>query len=72
MPQSKSLQSNKRYEFIDGDFHKMCERFNIRTTTRALYSPWRNGLCESHDQFLTNIFLKVHGDTKCDNEVALA
>ena len=59
-------------EFISDDFVTMCERFNIKISTTPSYSPWSNGLCERHNQTLTNTILKVKEDTKCDWETALA
>ena len=36
------------------------------------YSPWINRLCERHNQTLTNMFLKIREDIKCDMNTALA
>ena len=59
-------------EFVSDSFYEMCEKFNIKVTTTASYSPWSNGLCERHNQFLTNMLDKIHSDVKCDYDIALA
>ena len=50
----------------------MCEAFNIKIDSTPSYSPWSNRLCERHNQTLTNMFLKIGEDIKCDMDTALA
>ena len=57
---------------ISDEFYKLYERFNITVITTPSYSPWSNGLCERHNQFLTNMLDKIRDDVKCDYDVALA
>ena len=68
----KRLCSDNGGEFISDEFYEMCERFNIEVITAPSYSPWSNGLCKPHNQFLTNMLDKVCDDIKCDYDVALA
>ena len=41
---------------------KNSETCEIKGKTTAAYSPWSNGLCERHNQTLTNIMQKVRAD----------
>ena len=59
-------------EFISDSFYEMCEQFNIKVISTLSYSPWSNGLCERHNQFLTSILLKIIDDTNSPYDVALA
>ena len=59
-------------EFISDEFVDMCEAFGMKMSTTPSYSPWSNGLCERHNQTLTNILLKIKEDVKCDWDTALA
>ena len=54
----KRLFSDNGGEFISDEFYEISERFNIKVITTLSYSPWSNGLCERHNQFLTNMFDK--------------
>ena len=68
----KRLFSENRGEFISDEFYERCERFNIKVITTPSQSPWSNGLCKLHNQFITTILDKIHDDVKCDYDVALA
>ena len=69
-------------EFISDEFYEMCESSNIKVITTPSYSPWSNGLCRRHKQFLDNIRVhikcnyvmldKIRDDIKCNYDVALA
>lgn len=60
-------------EFISDDFYEICELFNISVVTTPAKSPWSNGVCERHNQILTNIMLKIKDDVKsCNWHTALA
>ena len=50
----------------------MCERFNMNVKSSATFSPWSNGVCERYNQTLTNILLKVKGNTNCGYDTAFA
>ena len=67
----KRLFTDNGGEFISDEFYEMCERFNIKVITTPSYSPWSNGLCGWHSQFLTNMLDRICDDVKCDY-VALA
>ena len=58
--------------FIGEDFVQLCETFNVKATTTVSYSPWSNGTCERHNQFITYILHKVYDDAKCDYVTPLA
>ena len=68
----KRLCSDNGGEFISDEFYEMCERFNIEVITAPSYSPWSNGLCKQHNQFLTNMLDKICDGIKCDYDVPLA
>ena len=55
----ETVFSDNGGEFVGGDFIAMCEGFNIKVTTTPSYLPWSNGLCERHNQTLSNILLKI-------------
>ena len=57
----KVVLSDNGSEFNNEEFRDMCENFNIEVKTTAAYSPWSNGLCERHNQTLTNIMQKSQG-----------
>nr|XP_039264060.1 uncharacterized protein LOC120339893 [Styela clava] len=59
-------------EFNNEEFRDMCENFNISVKTTPAYSPWSNGVCERHNQILTNILIKIKKDVQCNWETALA
>ena len=58
-------------EFNNEEMRDMAENFNIEIKTTAAYSPWSNGLCERHNQTLTEIMLKVKKSSGCDWKTAL-
>ena len=60
----KVVLSDNGSEFNNEEFRDMCQNFNIEVKTTAAYSPWSNGLCERHNQTLTNIMQKVRADKK--------
>ena len=43
---------------------------SIFGATKKIFSPWRNGIFEQHNQTLIRIMLKVMGDTKRDCDTA--
>ena len=59
-------------EFIGEEMYELCHSFGIKVITTPGYSPWSNGLCERHNQTLTNMLLKIKNDVKCDSEIAFA
>ena len=67
-----TIFSDNGGEFISDKFYDMCEAFNIKVLTTPSRSPWSNGLCERHNQTLTNMYLKIKEDVNCDMETALA
>ena len=68
----KRLFSDNGGEFDNDEVRDMAENFNIQVVTTPAYSPWSNGLCERHNQILTEILLKVKKDHKLDWETALS
>ena len=68
----KRLFNDNEGEFISDEFYEMSERFNIKVITTPSYSPWSNGLCKRHKQFLTNMIEGICDDVNCDYDVALA
>ena len=68
----KRVFSDNGGEFISKEFQEMSEKFNFKIMTTASYSPWSNGLCERHNQTLTNMLNKIRDDVKCNNDTVLA
>ena len=66
------LFSDNGGEIISYESYEMSEMFNIKAIPTPSSSPWSYGLCERHNQFLTNMFDKICDNVKCDCDVALA
>ena len=49
------LFSDSGSEFIGQNFAELCETYNIKVTTTALYRRRINGTCEHHNQFTITI-----------------
>ena len=58
-------------EFVNDDFLKLCEEFNIKVKTTGAKAPWSNGLVEHHNLVLSEMLNKVLDDTKCPFDIAL-
>ena len=58
-------------EFCSRDFYELCELFNIAVDTTPAYSPWSNGQCERHNQFLTEMVVKIKDDVNCSWDTAV-
>ena len=69
---STRIFSDNGGEFISDNFYGMCEKFNIKMISTPSYSPWSNGLCERHNQFLTSILSKIIDDRNSPYDVSLA
>ena len=54
--------SDNGSEFNNEEFQDMCKNFSIELKTTAAHSTWSNGLCDRHNQTLTNIMQKVRAD----------
>ena len=59
-------------EFNNNDFRSMGENFNIDIMCTAAESPWSNGVCERLNAVLKDNVLKIHEETKCNVDTALA
>ncbi|XP_077971779.1 uncharacterized protein LOC144425883 [Styela clava] len=59
-------------EFNNHEFLDMCDNFNIIVNTSPAYSPWSNGVCERHNQVLTNMLHKIRNDVRTDWGVSIA
>ena len=68
----KKVFSDNGGEFICDEFINMCDAFGITVSTTPTCAPWSNGICERHNQTLTNMLLKIKDDTKGDWETCLA
>ena len=68
----KKVFSDNGGEFIGDEFINMCDAFGITVSTTPTCAPWSNGICERHNQTLTNMLLKIKDDTKGDWETCLA
>ena len=53
------------------NFMKCVKGLILKSTTPS-YSPWSNGLCKWHNQFLTSMLDKICDNVKCDYDVTLA
>ena len=54
----KNIFSNNGGELIGDTLIEIYERFNIKVQISVSFSSWSNGVCEQHNQTLTNIMLK--------------
>ena len=66
----KKIFSDNGEEFIGDPFIEMCERFDIMVQNSASFSLWNNGVYERHNQTLTNIWVKVKDNAKCNYDTA--
>ena len=46
-------------ELNDEEFREMCEAMNIVVKTTAGWAPWSNGLCERHNEVLSEMMIKL-------------
>ena len=58
-------------EFVNDDFLKLCEAFNIKVKTTGAEAPWSNGMVEHHNLVLPEMLNKILEDTKCPFDIAL-
>ena len=58
-------------EFVNDDFLKLCEAFNIKVKTTGAKALWSNGLVERHNLVLSEMLNKVLEDTKYPFDIAL-
>ena len=58
-------------EFNNEEFREMCEAMNIVVKTTSAEAPWSNGLCERHNEILSEMMIKTRADAKCSTELAL-
>ena len=58
-------------EFNNDEVRDMAENFNIEIKSTAAYSPFSNGICERHNQTLTEIIKKVKASNNCDWSTAM-
>ena len=49
----------------------MCEAMNIVVKTTAAEALWSNGLCERHNEVLSEMMIKTRADEKCSTELDL-
>ena len=66
-----SVFSNNGGEFASKDFIAFCENFSIEIKT-PVESTWNNGICEHHNEVITETLLKVKQDSNCDWETVPA
>ena len=64
------LTDNGR-EFVNDDFLKLCEAFNINVKITGAEVPWSNDLVELHNLVLLGMLNKGSEDTKCPFDIAL-
>ena len=68
---AEKFLSDNGGEFINKDFLRLFEAFNITIKTTSAESPWSNRLVERHNLVLAEILNKVLEDTKCPFDTAL-
>ena len=51
-------------EFNNEEFREMCEAINIVVKTTAAEAPWSNGLCERHNEKLSEMMIKTRAEAK--------
>ena len=59
-------------EFTNDDFREMGEKLNTAIKTTAAESPWSNGIIERHNAIIGNMTEKIHNETKCTMDIAIA
>ena len=68
----KQILTDNGGEFTSDDFREMGEKVNTTIKTTAAESPWSNGINERHNAIRGNIAEKIHNETKCSMDIAIA
>ena len=68
----KQILTDNGGEFTSDDFREMGEKLNTTIKTTAAESPWSNGINERHNAIMGNMAQKVHNETKCSMDIAIA
>ena len=59
-------------EFINGEMQSLCDKYDIKITSTASYSPNQNGLNEKNHHYVDFMMAKIMtADPKCSPEIAL-
>ena len=58
--------------FTSDDFREMGEKLNTTIKTPAAENPWSNGINERHNATKGNMAEKIHNETKCSMDIAIA
>ena len=67
-----SAKADNGGEFTSDDFREIGEKLNTTIKTTAAESPWSNGINEIHNAIIGNIGEKIHNETKCTMDIAIA
>ena len=59
-------------EFTSDDFREMGEKRDTAIKTTAVESLWSNGIYERHNAIIGNMVEKIHNETKCTMDIAIA
>ena len=68
----KQILTDNGGEFTSDDFREMGEKFNTTIKTIAAESPWSNRINERHNAIIGNMAEKIHNETKCSMDIAIA
>ena len=68
----KQILTDNSGEFTSDDFCEMGEKLNTTIKTTAAESPWSNGVNERHNAIIGNMAEKIHNETKCSMDTAIA
>ena len=68
----KQILTDNGGEFTSDDFSETGEKLNTTIKTTAAESPWSNGINERHNAIIGNMAEKIHNETKCSMDIAIA
>ena len=67
-----TLHFDNGSEFVNSEMQALCDKYDIRITTTAAYSPNQNGLNEKNHHYVDFMMSKIiTADPKCTPEIAL-
>ena len=69
---AKQILTDNGGEFTSDDFLEMGEKLSTTITTTAAESPWSNEINERHNAIIGTMAKKIHNETKCAMDIAIA
>ena len=68
----KQILTDYGGEFTSDDFREIGEKLSTTIKTTAAERPWSNGINERHNAIMGNMAEKIHNETKCTMDIAIA